>query len=179
MKRARGSWTLVYCGRPDSNLGVPHGKSHIYQSRIPPGQEGYFGSTRSSSGLSCRRSTDSYRTAHLRHRQMRKNWTSASHISYDCTHRASEIRLHTLWCLKGSNVLKNWFLFFLDRSFRWFKGTEILSVCTWSDQISLCLILQTDLLHPFSFVNQNNMASTYSMSDYVAFCTIFSIPWDQ
>lgn len=37
VNRTGGSRTLVYCGRPDSDLGAPHGKSHSYQSRIPAG----------------------------------------------------------------------------------------------------------------------------------------------
>lgn len=37
VNRTGGSRTPVYCGRPDSDLGAPHGKSHSYQSRIPAG----------------------------------------------------------------------------------------------------------------------------------------------
>lgn len=34
---SEGGRTWVYCGRPDSDLGAPHGKSLSYQSRIPSG----------------------------------------------------------------------------------------------------------------------------------------------
>lgn len=37
VNRTGGSRAPVYCGRPDSDLGAPHGKSHSYQSRIPAG----------------------------------------------------------------------------------------------------------------------------------------------
>lgn len=37
VNRTGGGRTPVYCGRPDSDLGAPHGKSHSYQSRIPAG----------------------------------------------------------------------------------------------------------------------------------------------